>query len=383
MKVKQIASILTSIYNEITGESGVIAEDLSGIVDTGKTLSEIGDDILSNGVDNYVKSLVNKIGKVVFVDRVYKSAAPNILKDSWEYGAILEKVRCEVDDYKNNDTWSLEKGRSYDPFVFNPPTVTSKFFNSKTAFELSMSFTEHQVKESFRNASEMNKFFAMIENRQQMKKTLATDSMIQRTLNNLIGEKINSNNNVINLLALYKNENPNATELTVKESLSNKDFLKFCSMQIGLYSDNIARASQLYNNDGYVTFTPIENQRLVVLSRFAEACKYYMESETYHKELVALKGYSTVPYWQGSGNSATIDFDEISKINLKTFEGEEVVKSGIVATLFDNNAAAVCNENYRVTTAYNAKGEFTNYFYKYDCSYMNDLAENCIVFIIE
>ena len=50
--------------------------------------------------------------------------------------------------------------------------------------------------------------------------------------------------------------------------------------------------------------------------------------------------------------------------------------------MFDEEAAAVVNENYRTTAQYNARGEYTNYFYKWDAGYMNDTYENCIVFLV-
>ena len=36
----------------------------------------------------------------------------------------------------------------------------------------------------------------------------------------------------------------------------------------------------------------------------------------------------------------------------------------------------------RVTTNYNAKGEFFNNYYKFDAGYFNDLNENFVVFYI-
>jgi hypothetical protein len=43
----------------------------------------------------------------------------------------------------------------------------------------------------------------------------------------------------------------------------------------------------------------------------------------------------------------------------------------------------LCNENDRVTTAYNAKGEYTNNFYKFDISLFNDVNENGVVFVLD
>ena len=375
MKVTQIAAILNTINAEIIGESAVVAEDLSNIVDVGKEVIGAAD------IENYTRSLIDRIGRVVFWDRTYNSTAPNIIKDNWEFGSIMEKIRCELPDVEENPSWKLTKGQSYDPFVFNPPSVKAKFFNSKTTFEIPISFVEEQIKSAFTSASEMSRFFAMIENRVIMKMTLCTDSMIMRTINNLIAEKFAANNNVINLLADYNTKM--GTTLTAAKALSDKEFLRYACKQINLYSDYLTRASMLFNDKGYVTFTPKEKQKIVMLSEFDKSAEVYLYSDTFHNSFVKLDGYTTVPYWQGSGTSDNFDFDEISKISVKTASGTDIEKTGIIGVIFDENACAVCNENPRTTSQYNAKGEFINYFHKWDCSYINDTNENCIVFVVE
>lgn len=375
MKVTQIAAILNTINAEVIGESAVVAEDLSNIVDIGKEVIGAVD------IENYTRSLIDRIGRVVFWDRTYNSTAPNIIKDSWEFGSIMEKIRCELPDVEENPSWKLTKGQSYDPFIFNPPAVKAKFFNSKTTFEIPISFVEEQIKSAFTSASEMSRFFAMIENRVIMKMTLCTDSMIMRTINNLIAEKFAANNNVINLLADYNTKM--GTTLTAAKALSDKEFLRYACKQINLYSDYLTRASMLFNDKGYVTFTPKENQKIVMLSEFDKSAEVYLYSDTFHNSFVKLDGYTTVPYWQGSGTDDNFDFDEISKISVKTASGTDIEKTGIIGVIFDENACAVCNENPRTTSQYNAKGEFINYFHKWDCSYINDTNENCIVFVVE
>lgn len=374
MKVTQIAEILNTINTEIIGESAVVKEDLTNIVDVGREVLGAVD------IENYTRTLIDRIGRVVFWDRTYNSTAPNILKDSWEFGSIMEKIRCELPDVEENPSWKLTKGQSYDPFTFNPPDVKAKFYNSKTTFEIPISFVEEQIKSAFTSASEMSRFFAMIENRVIMKMTLCTDSMIMRSINNLIAEKFAANNNVINLLVNYNTEK--GTTLTAAKALSDKEFLRYACKQISLYSDYLTRASIIFNNKGYVTFTPKENQKIVMLSEFDKSAEVYLYSDTYHNNFVKLDGYTTVPYWQGSGTGGTFDFDEISKISVKTASGTDVEKTGIIGVIFDENACAVCNENPRTTSQYNAKGEYINYFHKWDCSYINDTNENCIVFVV-
>lgn len=394
MKVTQIASVLNdTIMEEITGLDVVVAEDLSNIVDAGKSITDFLSGAGTDAVNSFVSTLIDRIGRVKFVDRTYRSQAPNILHDSWEYGSIMMKVRAEVPDFQENTSWKLgalngqgiASASELDPFVISAPTATAKFYNSKITYEAPITIGEIQLKQAFTSAAEMGRFIATIENRIQLKMTLSTDALIMRTLNNLIASKIAQGENVVNLLTEYNSGA--ATPLTAEQALRSTEFLRFATKTIALYKDYLKTAGSLYNSGDYITFTPEENLKFVVLSEFAKDMETYLYSDTYHNEFVKMTGYSTVPFWQGTGTSGA-DFESRSTINVKPAgitlpEGQtSVEQTGVVAVMFDEQAAAVCNENYRVTSQYNARGEYTNYFYKWDANYMNDTEENVIVFII-
>ena len=388
MKINQIATALNNTFNkQQLGLTAVLNEDLSNIVDIGKEIADT-DTFGAENFDSFTRDLIDQVGKIMFVDRTYTSQAPNILKDGWEYGSILEKVRCELPDAQDNATWDLFSypkagGAAYpDPFELSKPDVKAKFFNSKTTYEVPITLTVDQVREAFQSASQMSSFIAMIENRIAMKMTLCNDALIMATIDNLIGQKLHSGQNVVNLVTLYNANKPaGASNVTAATALQDKEFLRYASKTIGMYKKYLAGASALYNEGGYVTFTPADRLKFVANTEFAKALDSYLYSDTYNEEFVKLGGYDEVAYWQGSGiangDRLTIDVS----IDVKGI-ATEVKNTGVVAVMFDDEAAAVCNQNYRVTSIYNPRGEYTNYFYKWDAMYMNDTLENAVVFTI-
>ncbi len=388
MKINQIATALNNTFNEQQlGLSAVVNEDLSNIVDIGKEIAGT-DTFGAENFDSFTRKLIDQVGKIMFVDRTYTSQAPNILKDGWEYGSILEKVRCELPDAQDNATWDLfnypvSGGAAYpDPFELSKPDVKAKFFNSKTTYEVPITLTVDQVKEAFQSAAQMSSFIAMIENRIAMKMTLCNDALIMATIDNLIGQKLNSGKNVVNLVTLYNAAKPaGASNVTATTALQDKEFLRFASKTIGMYKKYLAGASALYNEGEYVTFTPADRLKFVANTEFAKALDSYLYSDTYNEEFVKLGGYDEVAYWQGSGTS---NGDRLTIDVSVDVEGTatRVKNTGVVAVMFDDEAAAVCNQNYRVTSIYNPRGEYTNYFYKWDAMYMNDTLENAVVFTI-
>lgn len=398
MVVNQIASVLNAvIQQEITGEVDLINEDLSNIVDVGKIVTT---SLTANGnVNDFVKTIIDRVGRVKYVDRTYRSQAPNIVKDSFEFGSILMKVRAEVPDFQENTSWKLgaldgkgiSEASELDPFVISAPTATQQVFNSRVTYEAPITISETMLKQAFTSASEMGRFIAMIENRIQLKMTLSTDALIMRTINNLIGLKLgragaspSQSDNVVNLLAIYNAAVGAGNTLTAKQALRNTDFLRFATKTIALYKDYLKTASVKYNEGGYLTFTPSDRLKFVVLSEFAKDMETYLYADTYHNEFVTMDGYSTVPFWQTQGDGVD-DYDLRSAIDVTCTDGTStfnIAQSGIVAVMFDDEAAAVVNENYRTTAQYNARGEYTNYFYKWDAGYMNDTYENCVVFLV-
>ena len=383
MKVTQVHELVNSITSEILGESGIIQEDLSNVVDVGTQIFD------ANAVDAYVRKLVNQVGKMIFVNRTYSGIVPSVLMDGWEYGSVVEKIRAELPEATENESWQLQNGTSYDPNVFYQPKVEVKFFNSKVTFEVPVSIAEKQVKQSFQNGEQLNSFVSMIYNEVDKSMTIKTDELIMRTIDNFIAETIHSaynleglntksTTNAVNLLKLYNDKF--GTSLTASECITNPEFIRFASYTMGIYQNRLGRISRLFNIEKKARFTPSDKLHIILLNDFVKSADAYLQSDTYHKELVKLPNASVVPYWQGSGENYS--FEDISKINIKDASGDTVEVTGILGVMFDHEALGVANLDRRVTTNYNPKAEFFTNWYKFDAGYFNAFDENFVVFFV-
>ncbi len=389
MKVEQVYELVNTTVEEIMGEKAIVQEDLSNIVDIGREI------ISTNNLDNYVKKLVNHIGKVIFVDRVYSGNVPSVIRDSWEYGSILEKISADIPEASENESWNLTDGATYNQDVFYQPKVSAKFFNSKVTFEVPVSFTELQVKESFSNKEQLNGFLSMIFNAVEKAMTIRLDNLVMRAINNMTAETLIhdlydetseavdltvTGIKAINLLALYNADKDAGEQLQQDEAILNPDFIRFASYMISLYRDRMSKISTLFNVGGKERFTPADDVTTVLLSDFSSAVDVFLQSDVFNKELTSLPKHETVPYWQGSGTEYA--FDDVSAIHVKTASKDVVEANGVLGVMFDVNAVGVANLDRRVTSHYNAKAEFYTNYYKADAGYYNDLNENFIVFFV-
>ena len=372
MLMTQVYELANNVTKAVLGDTAVVNEDLSNVVDIGDTIANL------NLMDHYVESLVDHIGKMIFVNRPYSGTAPSILMDSWEYGSILEKVTYDgLPEATENESWELEDGEEYNPNIFTQPTVSAKFYDKRVTFEVPMSFAERQVKSAFSSASQLNAFFSMIYNAIEKSMTVKMDGLIERTINNVIGETIaNGGIRSINVLGLYNSMY--SQSLTPEQAILTPEFIRFVAYQFKLYSDRMVKISKLFNIGGKDRFTPKDMQKIIMLSEFKTAADVYLQSDTFHNELTKLPNADEVPYWQGSG--LAYDFRSTSAINVKTAGGTTVARAGILGIIMDRDTCGVSNLNRRVTTDWNAKGEFWNNWYKFDAGYFNDFNENAIVF---
>lgn len=379
---------MNSVSKEVLGKTDLIQEDLTGIVDMGTEVFN------QNAIDNYVKSLVNHIGKVVFVNRPYSGKVPSVLMDAWEFGSVMEKISADIPQAEENESWKLTDGTEYKQDIFHKPTVTAKFFNSKVTFEVPVSITERQVKESFSSAAQLNGFLSMIYNAVDKSMTIKTDALIMRTINNMIAETLDADKaafggstvnyssastvRCVNLLKLYNTAK--GAKLTAATAILDPEFIRFAAYQMGLYADRLGSISTLFNVGGKERFTPKDALHTVLLSDFAKAAQAYLYADTYHNEQVLLPKAETVPSWQATGKDYA--FANVSKIDVKSSSGKTISIGGVLGVMFDRDALGVTNSDKRVTTNYNAKAEFFNNYYKFDAAYFNDTNENFVVFFI-
>ena len=393
MDVKQIATLVNSVNNEIIGANALLEEDLSNVVDVGKAVFD------ATSYDNYVKALVDHIGKVIFVDRKYTGELASLYRDNWEYGSVLEKVYVtELPEAIENSSFELTDGASYDPNIFTQPKVAAKFYNKKTTFEVDLSIADIQVRSAFDSATQLNAFISMLMNSVDTAINIRLEGLSERVINTLIANTVYNDIpdlapekggiKAVNLLKEYNTAMglTGASALSVDDAMYTPDFIKFASYTISRYIKRIEKPSKLFNCGGLVRHTPANMQHLILLSDFKAAADVYLQSGVFNDQFTALPKSESIAYWQGTGTDYS--FNSISKIDVDIAdpanEGStvRVAWGGVLGVLFDHWAGGITNDKRRVTSNYNAKAEFTNMFYKQDCNYFVDLNENCVVFFI-
>lgn len=389
MKITQVYQIVNDAQKQVLGKESLMQEDLSNVVSIGETIANM------NLYDKFVGALVNRIAKNIFSIRAYSGRAPKILMDSWEFGSIVQKVHGKLPDATENETWELTDNAVYEQDTFYKPQVSVKLWNHKTTFEIPMSIAEEQLKQSFLGASEMARFIEMLFQMVENSLTLKFDALIMRTINNFIGATIydaTSNGSVQNtprcvkLLTEYNtiHELTGNDALTQAKALYDKEFLRYVAYRMKQVAQRLSNYSTLFNIGGTEKHTPREYLRIVLLDYVDAGVSAFLQSDTFHEELVKLPQADVVSCWQGSGTSFALA--DASKINVqildKTGTKRNVEQTYIAGVMFDYESLGVTAYNKRVRSHVNDKAEFYNYWYKEDAGYFNDYNENFVVFLV-
>ena len=374
--VIQIYTILNDAAKQSLGSEAI------AVVDTQSFIS-LGDKVLKSDTDteNFLSKLTDRIAKTVYLVRNYTGINKNLMREPFDYGVIVQKIHVEMPEAKENNAWKIgEQGYTptYAPVI--KPTVSQKLFNKLSTWEIDVTIPDFMLKTAFLNESSMATFIDAIFTAMNNAMVMCADNNANLIRANFIGNKIHSAKptQAINLLSQY-NTLTNAN-LTVASCLRDVDFLKWATMQISLWTKRMRVMSKLFNEDNNSKFTSGEYLVLDVLQDFASSTATFLQSDTYHKELVALPMYNEVPYWQGSGTSFA--FADTSKISVKIDGTNEVTQGGIIAVAYDYNAIGTTINEPRSTTERNNKDEYTNYYNKATIGCFNDLGENGIVFYI-
>ena len=380
MKITQVYSIVNDATKSVLGETAIVSEDLSDVVSIGEQIAN------ANLYDKFVGALLNRIAKDIFSIRAYTGRAPSVLMDAWEFGSIVQKVHMKLPDAEENESWELVDGATYEENQFYKPQVFVKIWNHKTTFEIPLSIAEEQLKQSFLSASEMARFVAMLYQGVENSMTLKFDALIMRTINNFIGATIDGGVDGVTKIHLVTEYNTNyGASLTSATALYDKGFLRYAVFRMKQIATRLSVYSTLFNLGGTEKHTPRDMLKIVLHETLDAGVSAFLQSDTFHDELVKLPLAEVVPFWQGSGTSYALADTTSINVDILDKDGNKqtVSEDYIVGIMFDRDALGVTGYNRRTPSKWVAKAEFYNYWYKEDAGYFNDYNENFVVFLAD
>ena len=388
------SAIVNQLYNEITGSTDISLVDNTNIVDIGRQLQSM------TSTDNLYSKIYNKVGLTIIENKYYKGDFQNLYKTMSEYGSIIELLRVKpfvaTKDPSRNPT-----AGTYNKFTqYNPAEIEAKYIENESAWQIEYWKPTDQLWSAFKSVEAMNSFInngIVVQVMSDINARL--EALASNAIANMIGETVyhnfptpeingynaNSFPTCQNIRKLYNDLHPDH-QLTVAQCLAMNDesFVKFFVKTVLDTRKRLTRYSKVFNIEGATTFTSPEDINLTILDPVNNAMTVNVYSSVYHKELLSLGNFNTVPYWQSSGQS--YDTSILSEVNvkIKTPDGTNptVEFPGVLAVLYDKEAVICFNEHRKATSFYNPDIDMTFIQDKYRSGYANVLDRNFVVFYV-
>lgn len=374
MNPAQVYTVVNAAAKQAFGETAVTALDTSSFI-------ALGDKVLSSAEDTdaFNRALSDVIGRTIIGVRPYRGKYKGLIKKPFDYGAILRKIYVEVGDAEENPSWEIsdEGFEATYPQVM-VPKIKQHLFDKMATYEYGVTIPNTLWETAFHNPMDMAMLIDAIFMSLDMKTEISLDNMSRMVRAAFISRIIEGAGvNAINLLGQYNTTF--AKELKAATAIYDKEFIRWSNMIIGMFTDRLEDPSRLFNSAGYLRHTPKEYQVLTVLSNYAKASDSYLQSDTYHQELVAMPYYNVVSYWQGSGTNYS--FDDVSTVNVKLDANKTAVAHPYVLAVLNDIEALGITLDKPYTVAEPAKHyQFTDYWNKVNRGYFNDMSENGVVF---
>ena len=377
MTVNQIYGIVESVNAQMHGSAAVAVTDLSGLISMGQSV--ISSDAEK---DTFLNVLADRIGKTVLRTLDVVAEFPFLLRNDFEFGAILQKIDIEPLPAQANTSETIgANGYTPNQFAINKPTVTQTFFTDADTWSYKVTIPDSLLKRAFTSAEAMGAFITGIMDALEKSMTEGLNAMAHMAVANFIGEKIHAENGVVNLLTEYKTKTHDTT-LTADTAMFDEKFLKFASMVIKNYIGYMSTPKTIFNTVGKKRATTRDNMHVMLLNDFASAVDTFSTASTFHNFMVELPMYQPVEHWQGACETAGGAVNANNEINITTSSGHDVAATGIVGVLADREAISIGLTDKYTATDRNNSDRYTNYTSGSTIQYINDLSENGVVFIV-
>lgn len=376
MDVKQIYDIVNVAAQMTLGQTALVAVDTSSFVSLGEQLDE------SKMTDMFNRTLTDVIGRTVISQRALEDGdADGMVRDGFEYGAILRKLYVDVPEATENPAYQIgddDFEAKYAPIY--KPTIKQYLFSKTGTFEMGVSIPDDLWDSAFHSESEMAVLISAIHLALQNRFAIAMRNLKRLCRATFIANILNSGGfRAVNLLAEYNAST--GSSLTVDSALGDENFLRWSSMTITQYSKRMTDESILFNAAGNLRHTPRDLQVLTLLENYATAVQYNMLSNVFHNELVSLPRYNEVNFWQGTGTAYSFKDASTVSIKVTTDSGSaDITFPYVLGVLYDIEAMGVTIDKLRDKVQYYPHEEFTNYWKKATRGYFNDFSENGVVF---
>lgn len=377
METNQIYSLVNSLASQSMGQSAIVVTDTSSLV-------SLGNAVLSSATntDAFTGVLVQRITRTIVSFRAYRNVLSGLIKDDFQWGAIVQKLKVAMPEAVEDETYNLVDGQSIDMFKVAKPKTKQKFFVKRTPYNFFLTFQRVAIREAFTSAEAFGAWLSAVYGEVQNKLELSNENLGRACMANMAAYVYQNGKATqkVKLLSEYKTATGNT--VTAQAAYYDADFLRFAIARMILDGKNMEAMSVEYNLESETRHTPADLQRFAVLNGFMNSMRTQVYYSAFNDEYLQKAVNMAIPYWQAEQSRAAINVtieDGTDGTDKKT-----VSIPNMVAMIFDTDALGTYRrETETLNTPVNAAGQYFNTYWHAQQLWFNDPSENCIIYVLE
>lgn len=372
MTTEQIYGLVNEVNAEAFGTNDLSVVDTSSLISLGNTVLSS-----STNTEAFLNTLAQRIGRTILRFRDYRNKLGDMVLNDFEYGAILQKIKVKMPTAEADESFDLEDGESVDHFKVAKPSVDQKLFVTRTPYQFHITIQRKTLKEAFLSESAMGAFIGVVFGEVRNAIEVSLENLARVTLATAIAECDTTSSTRIRHLVTEYNSLASVS-LDADTALLSDAFLRYAIREMNTVIDGMQDMSTLYNNGDFETFTPKEDMRVKVISRFQRALETSVEYAAFHDQFVKPDiSYTTINYWQSAKEPTDILIERPS-------DGEETATTDVIALIHDRDAMGIYKIDEEVLTSpVNAAGSYYNTYWHEQQLRFIDLSENFVCFALD
>lgn len=362
MKIADASAVAIAAINQLYGsgilpvgdgsdpaKQNITSLDTATVVDLGKVVTN------NNSIgENFLAHLIDQCGKIVFKTRDYVPELPSLWVDAIDWGGFVETCHVGLSDIMTDEMWNEGGFINYsnttiDPVTLQPvgpqyaqhiaevehgyyaPRKHAKIFNESSSLMVPLSTGREQYASAFKGEEQLTQFISQLY--QSVRNTIKAKAevyalMLLQTAIAITSDHLEtggvSRDHVVHLCTEFNIIAGIDYTNNQRGALLDPVFMAYALKRIAEVRDNMTRFSTAFNNGKDVTFTPKEDNKLILLSTFARSAKFGVRANTYHEELLGVGDYETLTAWSAINDSGYQPFDYATASKIQIAEASAI-----------------------------------------------------------
>lgn len=400
MTFQQIATILTGIVRQATGQTVLTPTNTSEFVSVGQIALRADRDAVMNAISNV-------IGRTIFSIRPYSAKMTGLMMGSFRWGNVMRKLSIAESDWKDDPAYDYPvtydatqtppdgEGQTVDQWTIKKPNVLQTNFYGFSVYGDHVTITEEQLESAFTGPEQLGSFISLIMTNLSNRLEQSNETIRRGLVANAIGAILleNQADRVIHLITEYNTLTGAAVPLTAQTVYAPDNFgpfMKWVYSRVAqlsdLFTERSVKFQTVITGKPILRHTPMQDQRIYLYAPARHQIDARVLADTYHDNFLRYADVETVNFWQSINTPDSVRVNPAyTDTNGALVNGTmEAAVGGIFGIMFDRDFMGMTILNQRtVATNLHAGALYRNIWLHCRQRVFMDNTEKAVVLLLD